>query len=220
MFLIQEAASLMAAIALGLLMVTLPCATTSFGTSLPMSTRCAASRPGQTTSMRMTSISPDFCESSCWNSASCSLESFGTETTFIWLPVFFAHASAPVLQRSNSAPTEPQATETVACAAAERAPRTVPAKTSAAEKRTATRDPTGMGPPQRVRDGCGGRGAYQNPALPAKPGAPVGCTLARCAVSFALGVGHELQRYRDEFRLPRRIPPFASSAAAPRIRLR
>src|SRR5437899_1413698 len=138
------------------------CATTSFGTSLPMSTRCAASRPGQTTSMRMTSISPDFCESSCWNSASCSLESFGTETTLIWLPVFLAHASAPVLQRSNSAPTEPQATETVACAAAERAPRTVPAKTSAAEKRTATRDPNGMGPPQKVRDGCGGRGAYQN----------------------------------------------------------
>jgi len=30
---------------------------------------------------------------------------------------------------------------------------------------------------------------------------------ARCAVSFTLGVGHELQRYRDEFRLPRRISP-------------
>src|SRR5438132_210354 len=121
------------------------CATTSFGTSLPMSTRCAASRPGQTTSMRMTSISPDFCESSCWNSANCSLESFGTETTFISFPVFFAHDSEPVLQRSNSAPTEPHATETVACAAAERAPRTVPAKTRGGATRTGTAEPTGAG---------------------------------------------------------------------------
>src|SRR6267378_4269222 len=128
-------------------------AMTSFETSLLRSTRCWARRPGQTTSIRMTSISPDFCERSCWNSASCSFESFGTETTFTLLPVFVDHASAPVLQRSNSAPTEPQATETVPCATAGRAVRTelTPMKASAAENRTARRDPTAMGPPREFQ---------------------------------------------------------------------
>src|SRR6266436_80097 len=118
-----------------------------------MAGKCWAMTSGQTTSIRMTSISPDFCERSCWNSASCSFESFGTETTFTWLPVFFDHASAPVLQRSNSAPTEQQATETVPCAAAGRAVRTelTPTKARAAENRTARRDPTAMGPPREFQ---------------------------------------------------------------------
>ncbi len=58
-------------------------------------------------------MSLDFCERSCWKSASCSFESLGTETTRTWLPVFLAQASAPDLQKSYSAPTDPQAIETV-----------------------------------------------------------------------------------------------------------
>src|SRR5438477_9470763 len=164
-------------------------AMTSFGTSLLRSTRCWASRPGQTTSIRMTSISPDFCERSCWKSASCSLESLGTETTFTWLPVFCDHASAPVLQRSNSAPTEPQATETVACATAGRAVRTelTPTKASAAENRTARRDPTAMGPPrefQRLSAAAESRGDIKSAQMGQRRPPKAYPDAAQCSASF------------------------------------
>jgi len=92
-------------------------AMTSFGTSLLRSTRLLGEQgPARTTSIRMTSDSrPTSARGAVGTAAELLVRVLrGRETTFTLLPVFVDHALRPgLLQRSNSAPTEPQATETV-----------------------------------------------------------------------------------------------------------
>src|ERR1043166_1822763 len=75
--------------------------------------------PGHTTSTLNTSMSAAPAPSSCWATASFSLDEVGEVTTLTLLPVLVAQASAPSLHTSYSVPSEPHeiATSTEAGAA-------------------------------------------------------------------------------------------------------
>src|SRR5262245_50777555 len=63
--------------------------------------------PGHTTSTLKMSTSVAPAASSCWASASFSVDEVGLVTTLALLPVLVAHSSAPALHVSKSLPTEP-----------------------------------------------------------------------------------------------------------------